>query len=178
MIRIRGTNSINSNNDPLFVVDGIVGVANALSILNPNEIQSMDVLKDASATAIYGARGSNGVIIITTKRGFEGKTQVEYNGYVTRGVMNRHFYVLNAEQFMYVYTQAFMNVKKYGTSPNWPSCYDAAILTAAGQSLTGAKTYSEMTYLFEQTTAGGYPIPLVGADGNYYKPRFDSNWES
>src|ERR1035437_2936415 len=56
MIRIRGPNSINSNNDPLFVVDGIVGVENALSILNPNEIQSMDVLKDASSTAIYGAR--------------------------------------------------------------------------------------------------------------------------
>ena len=178
MIRVRGTNSINSNNDPLFVVDGVVGVANALSILNPNEIKSMDVLKDASATAIYGARGSNGVIIITTKRGFEGKTQVEYNGYVSRGVMNRHFYVLNAEQFMYVYTQAFMNVKKYGTSPNWPSCYDASILTAAGQSLTGAKTYSEMTYLFEKTTPGGYSVPLMGADGNYYKPRFDSNWES
>ena len=178
MIRIRGTNSINSSNDPLFVVDGVVGVANALSILNPNEIQSMDVLKDASATAIYGARGSNGVIIITTKRGIAGKTQVEYNGYVSRGVMNRNFYVLNAEQFMYVYTQAFMNVKKYGANPNWPSCYDAAILTAAGQSLTGAKTYSEMTYLFEQTTPGGYSIPLMGKDGNYYKPRFDSNWES
>jgi TonB-linked SusC/RagA family outer membrane protein len=178
MIRIRGTNSINAvSNDPLFVVDGVVGVANALGILNPNEIESMDVLKDASATAIYGARGSNGVILITTKRGIAGKTQVEYNGYVTRGVMNRKFYVLNAEQFMYVYTQAFMNVKKYGSSPNWPSLYDAAILTAAGQSLTGATTYSEMKYLFEQTTPGGYSIPLMGKDGNYYKPRFDSNWE-
>lgn len=177
MIRIRGTNSINSNNDPLFVVDGVVGVANALGILNPNEIQSMDVLKDASATAIYGARGSNGVIIITTKRGIDGKVQVEYNSYVTRGVMNRKFYVLNAEQFMYVYTQAFMNVKKYGSAPNWASLYDASILSAAGQSLTGATTYSEMKHLFEQTTASGYSIPLMGKDGNYYKPRFDSNWE-
>jgi TonB-linked SusC/RagA family outer membrane protein len=183
MIRVRGTNSINSSNDPLFVVDGIVGVSNALSILNPNEIQSMDVLKDASATAIYGARGSNGVIIITTKRGIAGKTQVEYNGYVTRGVMNRKFYVLNAEQFMYVYTQAFMNVKKYGTSPNWPACFDAAILTAGGMSAAdlakpGQKTYSEMTYLFEKTTPGGYSVPMMGKDGSLYKPRFDSNWES
>jgi TonB-linked SusC/RagA family outer membrane protein len=177
MIRVRGTNSINSNNDPLFVVDGVVGVANALGILNPNEIQSMDVLKDASATAIYGARGSNGVILITTKRGIAGKTQVEYNSYVTRGEMNRKFYVLNAEQYMYVYTQAFMNVKKYGSAPNWASLYDASILTAAGQSLIGVTTYSEMKYLFEQTTQGGYSIPLVGKDGNYYKPRFDSNWE-
>ena len=178
MIRVRGTNSINSSNDPLFVVDGVVGVANALSILNPNEIASIDVLKDASATAIYGARGSNGVIIITTKRGIAGETQVEYNSYVTRGVMNRKFFVLDAEQFMYVYTQAFMNVKKYGSSPNWPSCYDAAILTAAGQTLTAStKTYSEMPYLFEKVPSGGYSVPLVGKDGNYYKPRFDTNWE-
>ena len=84
-MRVRGTNSISTNNTPLFVVDGIVGVANALTILNPADIQSIDVLKDASATAIYGARGSNGVIMITTKRGLSGKVQVEYNGSYTRG---------------------------------------------------------------------------------------------
>ncbi len=175
MIRVRGTNSINATtNEPLFVVDGVVGVANAMSILNPNEIQSMDVLKDASATAIYGARGSNGVILITTKRGIAGKTQVEYNGYVTRGDMNRKFYVLNAEQMMYVTKQAWMNVNKYATSPNWSACFDASILPAGA----GGNTYSEMPYLFEQTTQGGYSVPLMGADGKYYKPRFDTNWES
>ena len=174
MIRVRGTNSINSANDPLFVVDGVVGVANALGILNPNEIQSMDVLKDASATAIYGARGSNGVILITTKRGIAGKTQVEYNGYVTRGTMNRNFYVLDAEQMMYVTKQAWMNVNKYATSPNWSASFDASIFPAG----EGGKTYSEMPYLFEQTTQGGYSVPLLGADGKYYKPRFDTNWES
>lgn len=175
MIRIRGTNSINSNNDPLFVVDGIVGVANALTILNPNDIQSMDVLKDASATAIYGARGANGVILITTKRGIAGKTQVEYNSFVTRGTMNRRFYVLDAEQMMYVTKQAWLNVRKYATSPNWPSAFDASILPSTSG---GQKTYSEMPHLFEQTTEGGYSIPLLGKDGNYYKPRFDTNWES
>jgi len=174
MIRIRGTNSINSNNDPLFVVDGVVGVANALGILNPNEIESMDVLKDASATAIYGARGANGVILITTKRGIAGETRVEYNGYVTRGEMNRKFYVLDAEQMMYVTKQAWMNVNKYATNPNWPAAFDASILPAG---YTG-KTYSEMPWLFEQTSQGGYSIPLMGKDGNYYKPRFDTNWES
>jgi len=174
MIRVRGTNSINSANEPLFVVDGVVGVANALTLLNPNEIQSMDVLKDASATAIYGARGSNGVILITTKRGIAGKTQVEYNSYVTRGTMNRKFYVLDAEQMMYVTKQAWMNVNKYATSPNWSASFDASILPAGA----GGKTYSEMPHLFEQTTQGGYSVPLMGADGNYYKPRFDTNWES
>ena len=174
MIRIRGTNSINSNNDPLFVVDGVVGVSNALGILNPNEIESMDVLKDASATAIYGARGANGVILITTKRGVAGKTRVEYNGYVTRGDMNRKFYVLDAEQMMYVTKQAWMNVNKYATSPNWPAAFDSSILPAG---YTG-NTYSEMPWLFEKTSQGGYSIPLMGKDGNYYKPRFNTNWES
>jgi TonB-linked SusC/RagA family outer membrane protein len=174
MIRVRGTNSINSNNDPLFVVDGVVGVANALGILNPNEIESMDVLKDASATAIYGARGANGVILITTKRGVVGKTRVEYNGYVSSGTMNRKFYVLDAEQMMYVTKQAWMNVKKYATSPNWPAAFDSSILPAG---YTG-NTYSEMPWLFEKTTQGGYSVPLMGKDGNYYKPRFNTNWES
>ena len=174
MIRVRGTNSINSNNDPLFVVDGIIGVANAFSILNPNDIESMDVLKDASATAIYGARGANGVILITTKRGIAGKTQIEYNSFVTRGTMNRKFYVLDAEQMMYVTKQAWMNVRKYATSPNWSAAFDASILP----STAGRTTYSEMPHLFEQTTEGGYSIPLLGKDGNYYKPRFDTNWES
>ncbi|HEX3006266.1 MAG TPA: SusC/RagA family TonB-linked outer membrane protein, partial [Bacteroidales bacterium] len=175
MIRVRGTNSINDANEPLFVVDGVVGVKGALSILNPNEIQTMDVLKDASATAIYGARGANGVIIITTKRGIAGKTTVEYNGYVTRGTMNRKFYVLDAEQMMYVTKQAWMNVGKYSTKPNWPTCFDASIIPG---DLKDATTYSEMPWLFEKTTPGGYSVPLLGKDGNYYKPRFDTNWES
>ncbi|NDE10041.1 MAG: hypothetical protein EBZ95_05705 [Chitinophagia bacterium] len=69
MIRIRGTNSINSGNDPLYVLDGIMGIANPLSTLNPNDIKSIEVLKDASSLAFYGARGANGVVLITTKRG-------------------------------------------------------------------------------------------------------------
>ena len=167
MIRIRGTNSINSGNDPLFVVDDVVGVANALTILNPNEIQSIDVLKDASATAIYGARGANGVIIITTKRGVEGKPVISYDGYVTQSFMQRRLNVLNNEQFFYVIRQAYMNVTKYATNPNWSTCYDAAILPPG----EGSMTYSEMPWLFEKTTPGGFRIPLLGRDGNYYKPR-------
>jgi TonB-dependent SusC/RagA subfamily outer membrane receptor len=69
VIRIRGTNSINSGNDPLYVLDGIMGIANPLSTLNPNDIKSIEVLKDASSLAFYGARGANGVVLITTRRG-------------------------------------------------------------------------------------------------------------
>lgn len=170
MIRVRGTNSINANNDPLFVVDGVVGVGNALRMLNPNEIETLDVLKDASATAIYGARGSNGVIIITTKRGVAGDPTVEYNGYVTKSTMNRKFYVLDAEQMMYVVTQSWMNVEKYASSPNWPAQFDYSINPSAE-----GHSYAQMPHLFEQ---GSYSIPLMGDDGQMYRPRFDTNWES
>lgn len=80
-IRVRGGGSITQDNSPLYVVDGIQ-VENALSVLAPQDIQSVDVLKDASATAIYGARGANGVVIITTKGGRNMKTAVTYNGLV------------------------------------------------------------------------------------------------
>ncbi len=177
MIRIRGTNSINSDNSPLVVVDGVVGVANALTFLNPNEISSIEVLKDASATAIYGARGANGVILITTKRGISGDVQVEYDGYVTRGMLQKSLESLNAEEFMYVYTQAWMNVTKFtrGNTPNWPLNVDASMLPE--DRLSTANTYSEYPHLFERTDLGGYSVPLVGKDGNYYKPRFDTDWE-
>ncbi|MDF9796431.1 TonB-linked SusC/RagA family outer membrane protein [Catalinimonas alkaloidigena] len=79
-INIRGLNSINFSNEPLVVIDGVMG--GDLNALNPTDIESMDVLKDASATAIYGSRGANGVIIISTKRGATGKPQVTYDGYV------------------------------------------------------------------------------------------------
>jgi len=173
-IRIRGTNSINSDNSPLVVVDGVIGVANALTIMNPSEIESIEVLKDASATAIYGARGANGVILITTKRGYEGDIQVEYDGSVTAGVLQNSLESLNAEEFMYMYTQAWKNIDKYSDSPNWSACFDGSILPEG----KGDKTYSEMPYLFEKTTQGGYSVPLIGRDGNYYKPRFDTDWES
>ena len=79
IIRVRGGGSITQDNNPLYIVDG-VQVENALSIIPPQDIASIDVLKDASTTAIYGARGANGVVIITTKGGRPGKTQVTYNG--------------------------------------------------------------------------------------------------
>ena len=77
-MRIRGDNSIKSSNEPLYVVDGIIGVTSEL--LNPNDVESIEVLKDASATAIYGARGANGVVLVTTKRGLKGKPIVSYEG--------------------------------------------------------------------------------------------------
>ena len=107
-IRIRGGSSFNdSGNDPLIVIDGLAmdnqgvkGLSNPLSMVNPNDIESFTVLKDASATAIYGSRGSNGVIIITTKKGRKNqKAQVSYNGNVSASIIKKYTDVLDGNQY-------------------------------------------------------------------------------
>lgn len=105
-IRIRGGSSLNASNDPLIVIDGLAmdnqgvkGLSNPLSMVNPNDIESFTVLKDASATAIYGSRGSNGVIIITTKKGRKGqKPTVSYNGNVSASIIKKYTDVLDGDQ--------------------------------------------------------------------------------
>ena len=109
-IRIRGGSSLNASNDPLIVIDGLAmsndgrtGNPNALSTINPNDIESFTVLKSASATAIYGSRGSNGVIIITTKKGRAGAKaipQVTYNGNVSISTKKKTFDVLDGPTYM------------------------------------------------------------------------------
>lgn len=98
-IRIRGTRSISGSNEPLFVVDGIP-YEGSINDINPNEIASVDILKDASATAIYGSRGANGVILVTTKKGRNNETRFSYNGYHGIGKVANKFPVLNAEEFV------------------------------------------------------------------------------
>ena len=107
VIRIRGGSSLNASNDPLIVIDGLAldrqgikGVANFLTMVNPADIESFTVLKDASATAIYGSRGSNGVIIITTKKGRRGQApRVSYNGNVGFSTIQKKLNVLNADEY-------------------------------------------------------------------------------
>ncbi|MBU6262211.1 MAG: TonB-dependent receptor [Bacteroidetes bacterium] len=98
-VRVRGGMSITGDNSPLYIVDGIQ-VENGLSALSPQNIQSIDVLKDAAATAIYGARGANGVIVITTKRGKPGKLQVSYNGFVGVKVLANKLSVLSPYEYV------------------------------------------------------------------------------
>lgn len=104
-IRIRGGASLNSSNDPLIVIDGVPvegngvsGSANLLNTINPNDIESMSVLKDASATALYGSRASNGVIIITTKKGTKGKLRFNFNTMVSAAVIGDKVDVLSADE--------------------------------------------------------------------------------
>ena len=106
-IRIRGGSSLNASEDPLIVIDGLAmdnvgvkGAANPLTMVNPNDIESFTVLKDASATAIYGSRGSNGVIIITTKKGRAGMApKVSYNGNVSYSTKKKTLDVLDADEY-------------------------------------------------------------------------------
>ena len=105
-IRIRGGASLNASNDPLIVIDnvplsnsGISGVANPLAMINPNDIESFNILKDASATAIYGSRASNGVIIITTKKGAKGKTKYNFSTQSSVGSVAKTMDMLSAEEF-------------------------------------------------------------------------------
>lgn len=112
-IRIRGGSSLNASNDPLIVIDGLAidnqgikGMANGLSMVNPADIETMTVLKDASATAIYGSRASNGVIIITTKKGKKGQApSVRYDGYVSFSTTQKRYDVLSGNQFRAYATQ-------------------------------------------------------------------------
>ena len=110
-IKVRGRRSISASNDPLFVIDGIPQTSGTSAIvdINPQDIASMEVLKDAAATAIYGSRGANGVVIITTKRGSVGKTTVSYDGYVgtTRAITNVD--VMNGEEWAALRREAFRN---------------------------------------------------------------------
>lgn len=106
-IRIRGGSSLSATNDPLIVIDGLAidnngvqGLSNGLAMVNPEDIESFTVLKDASATAIYGSRASNGVIIITTKKGRKGaRTRVSYNGNVTVSTKRNSYDVLSGDEY-------------------------------------------------------------------------------
>lgn len=105
-IRIRGGSSIGASNDPLIIIDGfpvdnseVKGMSNPLASINPNDIESFTVLKDASATAIYGSRASNGVIIVTTKKGKEGKPEINYNGTFSISKATQFVDVLNGDEY-------------------------------------------------------------------------------
>ncbi|OAV76013.1 Outer membrane cobalamin receptor protein, SusC/RagA family [Bacteroidales bacterium Barb7] len=134
-IRIRGGNSINGGNEPLYVVDGIIiynsnsstqagisrieGGLNPLAAINPNDIESIEVLKDVSATAIYGSRGANGVIIITTKSGKKGRNNIEYQYTAGWQQVNKKLDLMNARQWGELYSEiaSAQNISETGLTP-------------------------------------------------------------
>jgi TonB-dependent starch-binding outer membrane protein SusC len=119
-IRVRGTTSVSNTNDPLYVVDGVMlnveqlqRGTHAINSIDPGSIESIEILKDASATAIYGARGANGVVLITTKRGSQTGGRVNYDSYVSVGQVSNRIDLLNSEEFLMVEEIAYQNAAKY-----------------------------------------------------------------
>jgi TonB-linked SusC/RagA family outer membrane protein len=104
VVRIHGTASLSGGNDPLYVVDGVAGVD--IRTINPNDIDSFDILKDASAAAIYGSRASGGVILVTTKRGKAGKPQVTYNTYIASESAQHLIQFMDAAEYLAAYQEA------------------------------------------------------------------------
>ena len=102
-IRVRGIGSINQNPNPIYVIDGVI--TGSLGSVNPTDIESIQVLKDASAAAIYGADGANGVIIITTRRGESGKPRISYSSFATMNRVPRQFEVMNADEYAAFYNE-------------------------------------------------------------------------
>jgi TonB-dependent starch-binding outer membrane protein SusC len=132
-IRIRGVNSITGSADPLIVIDGVpvvnadrsaVAASNPLSNINPADIESFEVLKDGSATAIYGSRAANGVIIITTKRGSKGAARVDYSTSIGVNTTSNRFDLLSGDQFVQIANEKFTNagndgLAKAGENTDW-----------------------------------------------------------
>ena len=164
-IRIRGTNSLNATSQPIFVIDGVIidsdgsdnGNSNPLAGINPSDILTMDILKDASATAIYGSRASNGVIMITTKRGQNGEAQITYDGYVGWQAMPKKLDVMNLRQYAEHYnaitdakikpaSSSWLRPELLGNGTDWQDeLFNTAFMTNHSLSLSGGNgntTYS------------------------------------
>lgn len=150
-IRIRGGASLNASNDPLIVIDGvpvsvgaISGAANPLSLINPNDIETFTVLKDASATAIYGSRASNGVILITTKKGSSGKPVVSFNSQLSASTLGSQIDVLSAQELRdYVTNNPRATAQYIGylgeSNTNWQNeIYQTATNSDNNLSISGA----------------------------------------
>ncbi len=117
-VRIRGAGSISAGNDPLYIVDGVqlntrsdanFTSSNPLSFLNPDDIESIDILKDAASASIYGASAANGVVLITTKKGKAGKTKVTFNTYAGQAAPLKKLNVLNSQQYYQLRAEAYAN---------------------------------------------------------------------
>ncbi|MDD6253650.1 MAG: TonB-dependent receptor [Bacteroidales bacterium] len=181
-VRIRGANSIKGSNDPLWIIDGFPGDIN---MINTSDIESVEVLKDASATAIYGSRGANGVVIVTTRRAKEGDVRVEYNG--SAGVQNltKQIEMLSGDEYMHylneksviqgnspVFTEEEIAANQWNT--NWQDeIFRPALITDHSINVTGGSKKMQTALgasWFSQDGIikhGGYKRASINAKVNY-----------
>jgi len=189
-VRVRGTGSITANSEPLYVIDGLPAEqgtsssdpkANPLMSIDPDDIEAINVLKDASATAIYGARGANGVVLITTRRGQAGESRVTFETSAGFQQIARTIPVLSGPQFMQLANEARTNISK-------PTIFSAAQIAAAqtydypsmllrtapqtNQALTFAGGVQRLRYLFSVNYAYQQGIE-IGSDFSRYGGRLN-----
>ncbi|WP_143962799.1 SusC/RagA family TonB-linked outer membrane protein [Litoribacter populi] len=196
-IRIRGTSSINASSEPLYVIDGMLINSNndemaissrgprvgALSTINPNDIESIEILKDASATSIYGSRGANGVILITTKKGKAGKSSVSFETYTGVQQVANKLDLLNASEFATLVNEAntnagrvptYLNPDRLGEGTDWQNeLFQVAPISNHQLSISGGNTNTRYAI------SGGYFSQdgiVVGSDFDRYS--FRVNLES
>lgn len=173
-IRIRGGNSINASNEPLYVIDGIIGGGD-LSMINPSDVESIEVLRDASSTAIYGSRGANGVVMVTTKRGKESKgVTLRYNGYVGVQSPIKKLDLLNGEELA-IYQNEYA---KYAGKPNdvFPDLTKIANTNWYDQSFKKAAITTDHNLSLSKSTGdGNYYLSLnyLNQDGLMYNSGFN-----
>lgn len=179
-IRIRGVGSINAGNEPLFIVDGVqlnnqsnasFTQSNPLAFLNPNDIESMEILKDAASAAIYGSQAANGVVIITTKKGKQGKAKFEFNAFAGQTQPMKYLDVLGGAEWYNMRKEAYINsnqtipeartLSNMGILPsNWQSL-SAEELDAIGQSL---ETYDWQRAVMGKGNLQNYELSVSGGD--------------
>lgn len=178
-VRIRGINSISGSSEPLYILDGVPvsgdggGGVSPLASINPNDIQSVDILKDASATAIYGSRGSNGVVLITTKKGKAGKGKLSYSSYVAVqqptniiDVMNLQEYAVLQNEMNRIYgleeNLAFLQPSLLGEGTNWQKeIFDNALMKSHQISFSGG---SEGTNYFLSASTLNQDGTVIASD--------------
>ncbi len=155
-IRLRGLSTIGANTQPLVVIDGVIGAS--LENVDPNDIESIDVLKDGSAAAIYGTRGSSGVIIVTTKEGKEGTANINYNGYVTMETIAKTTDVMNPEEWRALHDETGLGTD-FGANTDW---FDETTQTGFSQvhniSMSGGTEKTSYRASFNYRDANGAMI--------------------
>ncbi|HTI09533.1 MAG TPA: TonB-dependent receptor plug domain-containing protein, partial [Puia sp.] len=155
-VRVRGTNSISSSSDPLYVIDGYAG---ADITINPNDISSIEVLKDASATAIYGSRGANGVVMITTKKGTPGPNTVNFDMYTGVQHVGKIFDMMDAKQFA-----TYLNQVTAANAPTTPLPFTQGAIDSLGKGTDWQRA------IFRTAPISNYSIGFGGGNDNtrYY----------
>lgn len=185
-VRIRGTNSIMGSNEPLYVVDGFPVSGTNPTVLNNMDIETIDILKDASATAIYGSRGANGVVLITTKRGKAGKTKVDFGTSYSTQSLRKKLDLMNAKEYALFYNERAVNdnqqpyftqeqIDNFGEGYDWQDLvFQTAPMQLTSLNVSGGNEKTQFSLSGSVFAQNGI---VKGSDYNRYSLRTNINHE-